>query len=375
MQLLADMGADVINIERPGTGDFNRTTLVDPEVLGGEAPYFLALNRNKRSLTLDMKHPKVKEIVTKLVQEADVLISNFRPGVLEKLGFGFEAAKEINPKIIYAEAVGYGSTGPYADLPGQDFLAQCMGGYTTIVGPEGPPLSGGTFLVDLYSAAMLANGIQAALINVMRGGGAQRVETNLLSSALHLQSHEFVYYLNTGDPPKRPEGYSAQAHSVAPYGIYQTKDGYIGISVVPLHKVALFEELVGVTGLQELMKDTRACYDNRNAVYPIVASGMVKQDTAYWLEKFQAEDIWCAKVNDYEEVVADPQVIHNNIIQTVKHPTAGEIKLIACPIYFSETPAEIRLAPPMLGEHTAEILGEIGYSATEIDALQAEGLF
>lgn len=375
LQLLGDMGADIINIERPGTGDFNRTHLAKPERLGGESPYFLAMNRNKRSITLDMKKAEAKEIIYKLIAEVDVIASNFRPGVLDKLGFGFEDARKINPNIIYAEAVGYGSSGPYAHLPGQDFLAQCISGYTTIVGPDGPPLSGGTFLIDMYSASLLSNGILAALINRMNGGSAQKVEVNLLSSALHMQCQELTYYLNTGELPKRPEGYSSQVHSEGPYGIYKTQNGYMGISNVPSDKIDLFSEIVGVAGLKELSANKAEMLKNRNRIYPIVAAGILKQPTEYWIEKLQAAGFWCARINNYEEVVKDPQVIYSGIIQSVKHPTAGDIKVVACPITFSETPATIRSCPPLLGQNNVEVLKELGYTDEQIERFNNEGLF
>lgn len=375
LQLLGDLGADIINIERPGTGDFNRTHLASPDRLGGESPYFLAMNRNKRSMSLDLKRPEAKEIIYKLIEKVDVIVSNFRPGVLDKLGFGFEDAKKLNPNIIYAQALGYGSSGPYADLPGQDFLAQCLSGYTTIVGPDGPPLSGGTFLIDMYSASLLANGIQAALIKRMRGGSAQKVEVNLLSSALHMQCQELTYYLNTGDLPQRPKGYSSQVHSEAPYGIYETADGYIGISNVPPAKIDLFCEIVGIESIKHLAGDKAQMLKNRNEIYPIVAARIKKQSTKYWIEKLQEAGFWCAKVNNYEEVIKDPQVVYSNILQTIHHPKAGDIRVVACPITLSETPAEIRLSPPVLGQNNEEVLKELGYTDEEIQNLIDTDLF
>lgn len=375
LQLLGDLGADIINIERPGTGDFNRTHLASPDRLGGESPYFLAMNRNKRSLSLDMKKPEAKEIIDMLIKKADVIVSNFRPGVLDKLGYGFEDAKKINSNIIFAQAVGYGSSGPYASLPGQDFLAQCLSGYTTIVGCDGPPVSGGTFLVDMYSASLLANGIQAALINRMNGGLAQMVEVNLLSSALHMQCQELTYYLNTGELPQRPKGYSSQVHSEAPYGIYETKDGYMGISNVPPTKIDLFCEVVGIESFKNIASDKAEMLKHRNEIYPIVAEGIKRQNTQYWIESLQEAGFWCAKVNNYEEVVKDPQVVYSNIIQTIKHPTAGDISVVACPITLSETPADIRIAPPTLGKNNEEILMELGYSKERIEELSEHELF
>lgn len=374
LQLLGDLGADIIKIERPGVGDFNRTFLAG-EALNGEGPFFLMMNRNKRSITLDLKNPRAAEIVYRLVRDADVLVSNYRPGVLDKLGFGFEQVKKYNDSIIYAEALGYGSTGPYAGLPGQDLLAQCMSGYTTIVGCDGVPQSGGAYLVDMYAAMLLANGIQAALINKLRGGGAQKVEVNLLSAALHLQSQEFGYYLNTGKLPQRPEGFSGHVWQEAPYGIYRTNDGFISLATNTSDMVETFERIIEVDGLHELMPDKQAMLKNRNAIYKIVAQALLKKDTAYWIEKFREVGFWCAKVNNYEEVMNDPQVQFSGIIQEVEHPTAGTIKVIAAPITFSETPASIRRPPPVLGQHTEEILGEIGYTKEDMQVFQDEGLY
>ena len=373
LQLLGDLGADVINIERPGTGDFNRTFLAD-EKLNGEGPFFLMMNRNKRSLVLDLKNPRSKEIVFKLIKETDVVVSNYRPGVLEKLGFSFEEAKKYNDSIIYAEALGYGSSGPYANLPGQDLLAQSMSGYSFIVGCDGPPQTGGSYLIDLYSAMLLSNGIQAALINKLKGGKAQRVEVNLLSAGIHLQTQEFGYYLNTGKLPKRPKGYSGHVWQEAPYGIYKTKNGYISLATNASEKPELFGEIIGVRNLPEMMPDKPTMLKNRDRIYATIAPALEKQDTEYWLEKFREVGFWCAKVNNYEDIAIDPQVKHNNIIQEVEHPIAGKIKLITAPIEFSETPVSIRRAPPILGQHSEEILTELGYTQEELVVFKNEGL-
>lgn len=374
LQLLGDMGADIINIERPGTGDFNRTFLAD-EAVNGEGPFFLAMNRNKRSLAINLKNEKSKEIVFKLIRESDVVVSNYRPGTLDKLGMGFEEAKKVNPTIIYCEALGYGSSGPYSKLPGQDLLAQSLSGYASIVGHDGPPQTGGVYTVDMYSSLLLTIGVLSALVNKQKGGKAQKVEVNLLNSGLHMQSQELCYYLNTGKLPKRPSEYSGHVWQEAPYGIYKTKNGYISLATNASEKIERFGEIIGVSGLPELMPDKATMLRDRDKLYRIIAPALEKQTTEYWIEQFQAEGFWCAKVNNYEDVVRDPQVIHNDIIKEIDHPVAGKIKVIGAPIRFSETPTEITRHPPLLGEHNEEILLELGYSSGDIKEMEKVGVF
>ena len=369
LQLLGDFGADIINIERPGVGDFNRNQYKS-DAVNGEGLYFLAMNRNKRSVALNLKAPESKEIVTKLIKQSDVLVSNFRPGVLEKLGFGFEDVKKINPTIIYAEATGYGSSGPYADRPGQDLMGQSLSGYTYLVGHDGPPQTGGTFVADMYSAILLAASISAALVNKLKGGKAQKVEVNLLNSALHLQSQELTHYLNTGILPSRPKNYSSQVQSWAPYGIYPTKDGYICLSVVAKERIAEFGQLLGIDGLEKLMPDEDTMFKNRDELFEIISARTKLEDSATLLERLQAHDFWCSRVNNYADVEKDPQVLHNQIIKEIDHPRAGKIRVVGCPVYMSETPPEIRSAPPLLGQHTEEVLMEIGYSKEQIETFK-----
>ena len=380
LQLLGDLGADVINIERPGTGDFNRS-FQSEEKLGGESPFFLAMNRNKRSLALNLKHPEAKEIVYKLLKETDVVVTNYRPGSLDKLGFGYEDAKKINPRIVYCEAIGYGSSGPYAKLPGQDLLGQSLSGFCSIVGPDqdGRPVAGGIYVVDMYSSMLLTVGLLSALISAKQTGVGQRVEVNLLNSGIHMQSQEISYYLNTGKKPQRPKTYSGHYLQEAPYGIYKTRNGWMSFATNMVDnaewKIQTMEEILGIENLAQIMPDRKAMLEDRDHIHSVLEAALVKQDTEYWLEKFQAVGFWSAKVNDYEDVAKDPQVIHNGIIKEIQHPVAGTYKAIGTPIEMSETPPTIRRPAPLLGEHNEEILMHLGYTAEQIHSMRESKLF
>lgn len=379
LQLLGDLGADVINIERPGIGDFNRAFLRQ-EKLGGESPFFLAMNRNKRSLTLNLKAPQAKEIVFDLIRQSDAVVTNFRRGALEKLGFGYETVRQVRPRIVYCEAVGYGDGGPYADLPGQDLLAQCLTGFPTIVGPDidGRPISGGPYIVDMYSAMVLATGLVSALYHAQKTGEGQRVEVNLINSSLHLQAQEFSYYLNTGEIPKRPKNHSGHILQEAPYGIYKTADGWMCFSTNMVEheaeKVATLGRLLGIENLNAVMPNKEVMMRDRDKIHTLLESALVKQPTDHWLREFQAVGFWCARVNDYAQVEKDPQVVYNGIIKEIEHPTAGVYRAIGAPFTMSETPPEIRRPAPLLGEHTDEILTELGYDAEKIARLREEGV-
>lgn len=375
MQLLGDLGADVINIERPGTGDFNRTFFPD-EKTGNESPFFMSLNRNKRSIVLDLKNTASREVIEKLIKRSDVVVCNYRPGVLNKLGLGYEDCKKINESIIYCEASGFGSTGPYANQPGQDLIIQSISGYTSICGTDGMPMTGGVYVIDMYSSVILACGILSAIIHRMNTGHGQKVEVNLLNSAFHLQSQEYTYFLNTGNLPKRPEKYTGHVYQEAPYGIYKTLDGYISISANMYEKeIKRFGEILEIDNLNEIMPNKKVMIENRDEIYEVISEVIKKKPSDYWLQKFKAEGFWCAKTNTYDEAINDPQVIHNDVIKEINHPKAGTIRVIGTPIKFSETPPEIRMHPPLLGEHSESILSELGYSNEEIEELKSQGIF
>lgn len=375
LQLLGDLGADVINVERPGKGDFNRS-FHKREDMGGESPVFLALNRNKRSLAIDLKSEEGKEIVKKLIRDTDVLLTNYRAGVLDHLGLGFEELKKINPALVYCEALGYGESGPYIKLPGQDIIGQAVSGLVTMLGRDidGMPQAAGIYEVDIYSSMVIVVAVTTALYHAKQTGEGQRVAVDLLSSAIHLQSQEFSYYLNTGELPKRACNHSGHTLQPAPYGIYKTANGHMVLSTNAGDRPELLEQLLGVNTLMPLMGSEQKNMANREEIFEIVQEQICKMPTEYWLDQFNAVGIWCGKVNTYETLKSDPQVLHNGIIKDVPHPVAGTHKAIGTPIYYSATPPTIRRPCPGLGEHNEEILQSLGYTKSEIQQLREKGV-
>ena len=376
LQLLGDLGAEIINIERQGSGDFNRH-FQNLDSLNGEGVFFLAMNRNKRSMSLNLKAPEAKAIIERLIKVSDVVMTNYRAGALDRLGFGFDYCKTLNPKIVFCEALGYGRTGPYAALPGQDLLAQALSGLTTMIGPDvdGRPVAGGIYEVDVYGSLMLVIGMLSALHYAKETGIGQRVAVDLLSSGIHMQSQELAYYLNSGIVPQRPHNHSGHVLQASPYGVYRTANGWMVLSTNAGDNPKQLGEIIGEPNMELLMPDNEAKMTRRDELHTVIESRLVKHDTEYWLEKMRAVGIWCAKVNSYEDLPNDPQVVHNGIIKEIDHPVAGKFKAIGTPIEFSETPPTIRRTPPALGEHNDEILNELGFSDEEIAAFHAANIF
>lgn len=366
-QMLGDLGADVIKIERKGRGDGYRDwTFLNYKVGGAESPCFLAFNRNKRSLALDLKQPKAKEIIEKLVEDSDIVIENFRPGVMQKLGFDYKRLKQINPRIIYCSSTGYGQDGPYATRPGQDLLLQSLTGLTKVTGrADAPPTPLGTGIADQLGAYNIVYGLLSALYYREKTGKGQKIEVNLFQALITHQLQEFVLTLNSGQNFERPSSGIGHPGMGAPFGIYQTKDGYICISVNPISKLA---EVLGDEGLNEY-DDPQILYDQRDEVYFRIQASVIKENTAYWIEEMLKRDMWVSEVNDYLEVAKNPQALHLEAFTSFHHPEAGEVKTVNIPVKFSETPGHISKYPPRVGEHNREILSELGYSDQEIKQL------
>jgi crotonobetainyl-CoA:carnitine CoA-transferase CaiB-like acyl-CoA transferase len=366
VQFLADLGADVIAVEPPG-GAFQRNwSGANNKRVDGQSMLLLVGNRNKRSLVLDLKKPEAIEIARKLIATADVLTENFRPGVLDKLGLGYEAARAIKPDIIYATASGFGADGPYVNRPGQDLLVQALSGLATITGTrKNGPRAIGVSAVDHHGAALFAAGILAALVGRATTGKGCRVDVNLLSAALDLQQESLTCYMN-GEPPedtRQPEHVSGWYYS-APYGLYATRDGHVAISLSSLDVLGDALDLPS----EQRLPDSEA-FTLRDEITTAIAANVAKRKTVECVEIFTARGIWHAPVNDYSKLAGDPQIVHNRSFQTVPGATGVPITLVSHPIQYDGQVPEVRLPPQQLGAQSNEILSELGYDTDTIRSL------
>lgn len=369
-QKLGDMGADVIKIERIG-GEWERQLEAGGRLLGDVSPFFLAMNRNKRSITLDLKSDEGRAVAGDIVREADVLVENFRPGVMDKFGLSYEDASSVNPDLVYVSASGFGRDGPYEERPGQDLLLQSMGGLARYTGrKDDPPTPVGTAVVDEHAAMLIALHTMFALFHRERTGEGQRVDVNLLNAALDFQCQEITAALNMDVEFERSEEGIAQAWLGAPYGIYETTDGHVAIAMAPMETIA------ATLDLPELAQydSAEATYEHRDEIKRTLEAYTREQPTDELLETLLAADVWAAEVNDFHDVAADPQVEHNEMLIELDHPNDGTFTTTGMPVEMSETPGVVRSPPPQPGEHTDEILAEIGYDTAERDRLAERGV-
>jgi crotonobetainyl-CoA:carnitine CoA-transferase CaiB-like acyl-CoA transferase len=380
-QILADFGAEVIKVERrvsltvDGRPDErygpNGRYGQDPADTSFYAAGFLAANRNKKSVTIDLKNDEGKAVVARLVGLCDVVYENFRPGVMARLGFGYDDCAKINPSVIYASAYGYGSDGPYERRPGQDVLVQAIGGFGAMnIAADGRPMPVGMSITDLLGGMNGAIAVLAALRHRERTGEGQRVEVNLLASAVAAQSEQAVHFLNTDvGEPDRGTIMHAHPYIPAPYGFYATKDGYLALS-----SGRQIPELSRILGVPDLSADPRfatpaARNEHRQDFEQLLEEALQHKTTAEWMELMEPEGLFAAPVKSFAEAFTDEQVAQQGMIATIESPV-GELKLPAPPYRLSRTPAAVRTAPPRHGEHTHEVLESVGFSRDEIDRLR-----
>ena len=371
-QLLADMGADVIKVERAGPGDlFRSMTFFAKWVGGSESPNFLAWNRNKRSIALNLKSRTVHAIIMKMAKDADIVVQNFRPGVMARLGYGYEDFQAANPAIIYCSGSGYGEDGPYLERPGQDMLIQGLVGLATNTGRgDGPPVPAGSGMADQIGAMNMVYGILSALYYREKTGKGQKIEVNLMAGMLAHLGQEYCAVLNLGEDFVRPNSGIGHPGMQAPFGIYETRDHrFVSIAMSPFK--TLYETLEAPH--LAVYDDLSTLFSKRDEVWEHVNAETRTFDMEPLLDRMLAADIWCAPVQDIRKASEDPQVTHMGMITSYEHPKAGTVRVVAPAVTMSETPAAIERPAPMIGEHGREILSECGFSAAEIDALVASG--
>jgi crotonobetainyl-CoA:carnitine CoA-transferase CaiB-like acyl-CoA transferase len=351
-QIFGDLGADVIKFERPG-GEWMRHWGILNGKSHGEMDSFLAFNRNKRSVAVDLKDPKVRERILELANDADVVVENFRAGVMDRLGLGYDDFRAVNPGIIYASSSGYGQTGPYHKRPGQDLLIQALSGLMFLTGRrDDPPTACGVGISDQYTAMHIAVGVLAALTHRAATGEGQKIEVDLFSCTVALQQQELTYFFGHGELPPRPVENLGSVWSTAPFGIYKTSNGSIAIAMTPCPILAEALDLSFLAQFDTLDK----MVESRGEIYAHLAEHLLGGTSEHWIEILLEHDVWCAPVHTYEQLAEDPQVAHNKLFWDV--PVGdGEatFRTPGSPITFSRTPAGIQHGVPRAGQHTAEL--------------------
>ena len=374
-QMLGDLGAEVIKIERPGAGDDTRAFA--PPFMPGtkESAYFVGVNRNKKSVTLDIGTKEGQEIALKLIAGSDILVENFKVGALAKYGLGYEQLHAKFPGLVYCSITGFGQTGPYAPRPGYDSLIQGMGGVMSLTGePAGLPQKVGVPVADLFAGLYGTIGILAAIRHRDLTGLGQQIDIGMLDTHVAWLANQGMNYLATGENPER---LGNQHPNIVPYQVFPTADGHMVLSV---GNDPTFKRFCEGFALTHLLEDKRfatnaARVENRQLVTDTLTPLMTRHPTEWWIGKLEALNIGCGPINKLSQVFADPHVVARGMVMEMDHATGGAMKMIANPVKLSETPADYRLPPPVLGQHTDEILGEkLGLDAAAIAILREKGI-
>jgi crotonobetainyl-CoA:carnitine CoA-transferase CaiB-like acyl-CoA transferase len=363
--LLADMGARVIKIEQPGRGDETRAW--GPPFVAGESAYFLSINRNKESVTLDFKQPGGRKALERLLERADVLVENFRPGTLDRLGLGYAALAAKHPRLVYCSISGFGQTGPRRNQAGYDAVMQAEGGLMSVTGAaDGPAYRVGVAIADLVAGLLAAQGIVLALYSRDRTGRGQQVDVGMLDGVVSLLTYHASMHLTTATTSQRVGNRHA---TIAPYDTFSATDGELFLAVGNDDQFRRFCE---ATGQQALLRDERFATNPSRVVHhrelrEQLAPILQQQSRAYWNEVLTRAGVPCGSVRDVPDALSDPQLMARHMIEAVEHAAAGTIKVLGVPIKLSETPGSVRTAPPTLGQHTAQVLAEIGMTIDEIE--------
>ena len=368
--MLGDLGAEIIRVERPGIGDETRHW--GPPWAGDQSAYYLCTNRNKKSITVDLKKKEGQKIILQLAKRSDILLENFLPGRLAEMGLGYGQIKAVNPGIIYASVTGYGQDGPYHDLPGFDFIIQAQGGLMSIIGEsDGPPMKVGVAIVDITAGLFACSAILAALHYREKTGIGQYIDIALLDSQVAWLANQGSNYLISGKVPRR----MGNAHpNIVPYETFKAKDGiYIALGVGNDNQ---WQKFCKLAKLEHLIHDPRYAtnpkrVENRKELVSFLQEIFFQKTSAEWLKLLAEAEIPCGPINAIDRVFADPQVLTRGMLVEMEHSVTGKYKLVGSPMKLSETPVQYRIPPPLLGEHTEEVLRDIlGYGQAQISRLR-----
>ena len=381
-QILADLGADIIKIERPRVGDDTRTWgppyLLDAEGKRAEAGYYLCVNRGKRSATIDLNTPEGQQLVRDLARRCDILIENFKVGTLAKFGLGYEQLKTINPRLIFASVTGFGQTGPKAKAAAYDFMIQAMGGLMSVTGerddlPGGGPQKVGVPIVDLMTGMYTAIAVLAALARRAETGRGDCIDIAMLDVQVAFLANQAMNYLVTGGIPRR----SGNRHpNIQPQDVFRCRDGHIALAVGNDEQ---FVRFCGAIGCPELASDERFRLNEGRVLhlaelYRIIVPALLKDSVAEWQTRFEQAGVPCAAINSIDAVLAEPQVVHRQMLRYLPHPVAGIVPQIVSPMRFEEAQLSFERAPPQLGQHTIEVMQQLGLSSEDIDGLRARNI-